>query len=68
MPEEDELEDDTVASLAAAILGFIQAHPNHFGSLALVNVMAREAAGVRVPADERMLALTTIVQELRRRR
>jgi len=61
-------EDDTVARLAAEIHGFLRAFPDHFASRALLDVIARDAGGDRVPPDERMLALTTVVQELRRRR
>lgn len=61
-------DDDTVARLAADIHGFLRAFPDHFASRALLDVIAREGGGEPVPRDERMLALTTVVQELRRRR
>jgi hypothetical protein len=58
---------DQIAHLAAAIHRFVRTHPEHFASRALVAVMARAAAGDPVPRDERMLALTSIVQALRER-
>jgi hypothetical protein len=61
-------DDDTVARLAAEIHGFLRAYPDHFASRALVDVIARDTAGDPVPADERMLALTSVVQALRDRR
>jgi hypothetical protein len=67
-PMADESPDDTVARLAAEIHEFLRAFPDHFASRALLDVIARDAGGEGVPADERMLALTTVVQELRRRR
>jgi len=65
---DESLGDDTVARLAAEIHGFLQAYPDHFASRALVDVIARDAAGDPVPPDERMLALTSVVQALRQQR
>lgn len=67
MPD-DALDDDTVAQLGADVHRFVRTFPDHYAARALVDVMAREAAGERVPADERMMALTTVVQALRARR
>ena len=61
-------DDDTVAQLAAEIHGFLRAFPDHFASRALLEAIARDADGDPVPPDERLLALTTVVHELRRRR
>jgi hypothetical protein len=66
--EDDALGDDAVARLGAEIHAFMQAYPEHFATRALVDVVAREAAGEPVPDDERMLALTSVVQALRDRR
>jgi hypothetical protein len=59
--------DGELARLAAEIHRFVQAHPHHYAVVALVDVMAQESAGKRVDPDERMLALTSVVQALRRR-
>lgn len=64
---DDAAGDDQVARLAAAIHHFVQTHPEHYASRALVAVMARESEGDPVPPDERMLALTSVVQALRER-
>ena len=57
--------DDRVAQMAAAILRFVQTYPDHYASRALIHVMALQADGGLVPADERMLALASVVQAIR---
>ncbi len=68
MTDESPDDDDTVVRLAAEIHGFLRAFPDHFATRALVAVIARDTAGDPVPEDERMLALTSVVQALRARR
>jgi hypothetical protein len=65
MPPDD---DHVVEELGAEIHRFVRTYPDHFAARALVDVMARDAAGEFVPADERMMALTSVVQALRERR
>lgn len=70
MSKRERMADDApagadIARLAAAIHRFVRTNPQHYASRALVAVIGREANGEAVPADERMLALTTIVQVLR---
>lgn len=64
MPDE-ELGEDTVEQLGAEIFRFVRGYPEHFAARALIDVMARESAGDYVPRDERMMALTSVVQALR---
>lgn len=66
--EDDALDGDAVERLAAEMHAFIRAFPDHFATRALVDVVAREAAGEAVPSDERMLAMTSVVQAIRDRR
>jgi hypothetical protein len=70
MPDDALGEDmeDTVALLGAEVFRFVRTYPDHYAARSLVDVMARESEGGHVAADERMMALTSVVQALRERR
>lgn len=68
MVDDDAVGDELLVALAEELHRFMHAHAHHYAVRALVDVMAREAAGEPVDPDERMMALTTLVHTLRERR